>query len=137
MNDNELNPLHRQVLEWMLAGKTVQGYYESAERWQDVGYISIFYYLHHDSLRFRLKPETIKIGDIEVPKPESEAPKEDADYYMPDMGYESLVFIANWANDDLDHKRLKTGCLHLTKEAAIQHAKALIIASGGTINENE
>jgi len=78
---------------------------------------------------WKIKPEVILINGIEVPKPESIAPAEDTKYYYPVVGYTGGCEAYNeslWTNYDVDIATLNLGLVHLTKEAAIQHAQALL-----------
>ncbi len=85
---------------------------------------------------FRIKPKTIMIGDIEVPEPLREAPEEGTTYYVPQFNSERMYpYTFRYRNDDFDKEVLKIGFMHLTKEAAEQHAKALIKVSGGKVED--
>lgn len=96
--------------------------------WQTISNPSWF-----ESVEYRIKPKTITINGIEVPKPESEAPDRNTKYYYPHLI--GIVGWYRWSDHEVDIKLLKQGMVHLTEEAAIQHAKALILASGGTVDE--
>ena len=76
---------------------------------------------------YRVKPKTMNINGYEVPEPVRTKLNEEDTYYIPDvLGY--AFYIADWWSDtDQDLKFLNLGLIHLTKEAAIQHAKALLI----------
>lgn len=84
---------------------------------------------------FRLAQEMITIGDVSFPKPETKAPKEGQNYFMPDPTTTKLYFRSRWDNDECDEQRLERGLVHLTEENAIAHAKALIKLSGGNVDE--
>ena len=78
---------------------------------------------------FRVKREVILINGIEVPRPCSSPLAPETIYYIPyleakeiDCRWTSL----SWANDSYDFHMLKLGLLHLTKEAAVKHAEALL-----------
>lgn len=80
---------------------------------------------------YRIKPKTIRIGDIDVPEPVREALEIGQEYFVasPAMGGGSQ-FMWNGCAHDL--KFLRHGLIHLNREAAELHAKALILVSGGT-----
>jgi hypothetical protein len=99
---------------------------------------------------YRIKPKTITIGDMEVPEPVSEPLKAGTQYFIVDINDDELYDVGMWVdiNDDelhdvgmwavdrYDEYEYLSKCLiHLTKEAAIQHAKALIKVSGGEIDD--
>lgn len=80
---------------------------------------------------FRFPQKMITIGDVSFPKPLTDKPSINTKYYYP-SSYFHLFDNGFWNNTELDCHRLKLGMLHLTKENAIAHAKALIKLSGGT-----
>ncbi len=88
---------------------------------------------HDPSLSYRIKPSTIKIGDMEVPEPLRAAPAAGTRVYWPHLNRNDFTDERQWFGDSHDLSRLKRGIVHLTEQAAIAHAKALIAVSGGTI----
>lgn len=81
--------------------------------------------------QYRLAQETITVGDVSFPKPESE-PLEDADeYWVVASTYADYVTSFVWRGDQFDKWALSRGLVHSSKENAIAHAKALIKLSGG------
>lgn len=115
-------------------GKKVEyKYSEATSEWQELELNNFtLENLFDENYSFRIKPEIITIGDVSFPKPESENPKSDTEYFFPSFFRPYLVGCFEWAGDDDDYKLLKAGLVHLTKENAIAHAKALIKLSGGT-----
>lgn len=94
-------------------------------------------YLNHgpvwdaDTMYQRI-PQTIRIGGQEVPKPLSEAPNKGTRYYSPAFDSEGMCFSHIWdGTPDWCQRLLDRGFVHLTQEAAVAHAKALIAISGG------
>lgn len=81
--------------------------------------------------RFRQVTPTINIGGHSVPKPLSTAPEEGTDVYIVSLMGEDLCAIGEWCNNSYYQEHLKRGIVHITAEAAIAHAKALIAISGG------
>ena len=84
---------------------------------------------------FRLAEEMITIGDVSFPKPVSEPLKEGQEYFMPDLCLSGLFHRGTWDDDYADTRRLNLNGIHLSKENAIAHAKALIKLSGGTVDD--
>lgn len=74
-----------------------------------------------------LPKRKIMIGDVEIDAPEITPPKE---YYVPMITETRLHVKYIWNGDTHDLLWLKRGLIHLTPEAAIAHAKALIKVSG-------
>ncbi|HBP27908.1 MAG TPA: hypothetical protein DD666_00650 [Advenella kashmirensis] len=87
---------------------------------------------YDECLRWRIKPRTIKIGDMEVPEPLRVAPEKDATYYSVALFLDEPIEMA-WGYHDSETKWLSRGLLHLDRNAAIAHAKALIAVSGGKV----
>jgi len=82
---------------------------------------------------YRRKQKMSKIGEHEYPAAIAELPEFDVEYFYPDMMEHSLcrrlVYEGPPAHDNI----LRRGMLHHTKENAIAHTKAIILASGGKI----
>lgn len=72
------------------------------------------------------KPRFIDINGHKVPEPLRVAPAYDTRYYVPDLVSNILFSAYLWQDDDFDNCWLKLGFVHLTKEAAISHAQALL-----------
>ena len=77
----------------------------------------------------------IMIGDVEIDAHEIESPRVDTEYFVPNVGRCLMVDMIDWRDSALDRNMLKRGLIHLNKEAAIAHAKALIKVSGGCVDE--
>ncbi|PHM56543.1 hypothetical protein Xsto_04148 [Xenorhabdus stockiae] len=77
---------------------------------------------------YRLKPRTIKIGEIEFSEPVRVKLKYDNKYYYPIIthGGKDGIDWSYWKNSKLDNGRLNSGLIHLDRESAELHAKALI-----------
>jgi len=85
-------------------------------------------------LIWRVKPRTIKIGDMEVPAPITEAPEEGTAIFISVLSAENLYVELTWTNVSLHGKSvLSRGIAHLTASDAFQHSKALIAISGGRV----
>lgn len=85
---------------------------------------------------FRLAQEMITVGDVSFPKPESEPLEVGTVYWVtaPTHQYYSSITTFIWGNGRDDKRYLQRGFVHLTRDAAIQHAKALVNLSGGSID---
>lgn len=75
----------------------------------------------------------IRIGDISFTKPYQGKIEKDQVYYFPSIDISALFGSMHWTGSERDHRIMKKGLLHLSKENAIAHAKALIKLSGGEI----
>ena len=76
--------------------------------------------------QYRRKPATIKINGFAVPEPVRFNLKKGEIYYVSRLGVMQLYDQLVWDDDSYDSKALKLGVIHLTKESAIDHAKALL-----------
>ena len=93
--------------------------------WDDVDASMRFY----DTMEYRLKPEppkTIRIGEYDVSEPVREPLDEYTEYWIASFSLETLANSYKWYSDKFDYRVLKNGLIHLTKEAAVIHAKALM-----------
>lgn len=70
------------------------------------------------------KPHIV-INGFNVPEPVREPLSEGTMYYVPHL-FSGRAEFYSWAGDDVDHHFLRSGLVHLTGEAAIAHAQALI-----------
>ncbi|WP_340611110.1 hypothetical protein [Xenorhabdus bharatensis] len=77
--------------------------------------------------KYRLKPRTIKIGEYDVPEPVRERLSDNDVYYSPTVEQGSGSFSRyTWHGDLFDIRALSNGLIHLDRESAELHAKALI-----------
>lgn len=84
--------------------------------------------------QFRIAQQLICIDDVEFPKPETEKPKLLSEYYIADLSDDAYYSQAVWHGTEWDLHYLNVGIVHLNKENAIEHAKALIKLNTGDIN---
>ena len=78
---------------------------------------------HH---KYRRKPRTININGYEVPEPVRKPLEREARYFVPAIGGVYLVSEFHWRDDEADKRFLDRSLVHLTKKAAITHARALL-----------
>jgi len=69
------------------------------------------------------------LNGMEFPAPETEAPAEDAQYFIPHMsdGVENRLYCV-WGGSGYEYRRLRAGLVHLREEAALAHARAMLNA---------
>lgn len=75
---------------------------------------------------YRRKPRTIKINGVDVPEPCREMLEEGTEYWVPLIGSSSLAAMYGWEGCSRDERILPRGLIHLTREDAEAHAKALL-----------
>ena len=93
--------------------------------WEAI-HLPVCFYSH---MEYRLKPEppkTIRIGEYDVPEPVREPLEKDTEYWIAHFSLAELANRFKWYSDQFDNRVLKNGLIHLTKEAAVIHAKALM-----------
>lgn len=71
------------------------------------------------------KPKTIRIGEYDVPEPCREPLENDQFYYVADVIDQDDPLCSIWTGSRTGFDWLKAGLVHLNKEAAIAHGKAL------------
>ena len=132
---------HKEVLEALLAGKVLRDVVDkdiivfkgtNGRLYDDEGEPLEELYLNG----WELIPETININGIEVPMPERKELICNTLYYIPNPDHLDLYAFCFWCNNMSDKLRLERGLIHLTKENAIAHAKA-IISLTGSLDEEE
>lgn len=78
--------------------------------------------------KFRIKPRTVMCNGVEVPAPESSAPSQGSGYWVPaPRGDDYVSGFMEWHGDNLDLKWLERGLVYLSKDAAAERAKAMLI----------
>lgn len=75
---------------------------------------------------FRIKPKTININGHEVSEPVREPLEYKTIYYRPELSDRNLVMENRFMGNTNDYIWLSRGFIHLTREAAEAHAKALL-----------
>ena len=71
-------------------------------------------------------PKTIRIGEYDVPEPVREPLEDDKEYWGVDPTAKELAWKYTWNNALFCNLMFRRGLIHLTKEAAVIHAKALL-----------
>ncbi len=80
-----------------------------------------------NELDYRRKPRTININGFDVLEPVREPLEYGQEYYIPTIAADLRVAsLFTWYDNDHDFRWLEKGIVHLTKEAAELHAKALL-----------
>ena len=77
-------------------------------------------------IHFRMEPRTITVNGFEIAAPERGSPHLNQYYYYPTPAQEYFISQLKWVSDGMDLIRLKRGLVHLTKENAIAHARAML-----------
>jgi hypothetical protein len=80
-----------------------------------------------------LTAPTCGINDHEYPEPERVEPKSGTIYWVTDLILQEPVLYLKWRGSEHDNLMLRRGLVHLTREAAEAHARAIILAGGGEV----
>ena len=80
-------------------------------------------------VKYRRKPETIKVGKWEFPKPIGSPPRDGETYWIVRAYFHTeaghVPDSKIWCGDEADYGYLKVNICHLSKEAAQTHADVL------------
>lgn len=84
--------------------------------------------LWHTSCDYRRKPKTILINGYHVPEPIRTPPERGTIFFYPNLSEMDNYSVGRlmWNENRFDYCCLHTGIIHLRKEAAILHARALL-----------
>lgn len=78
------------------------------------------------SHQYRRKPDIININGYDVPAPLRVAPEHTTWVYIPALTSNELYHTTKWSGLNTDTRIFNRGLVHSTKEAAQQHARALL-----------
>ena len=83
-----------------------------------------------EDCEYRLIPKRkmMHLNGVEFPAPEREAPARGTTYWMCDLLSPAKVFESQWQAMNVDRTALERGLVHLTREAAEAHARAMLAA---------
>lgn len=79
--------------------------------------------------KYRRKPRTIRIGEFDVPEPLRVEPNVGSYYRVPSLISRVMFDGYHWSGDSYDKLWLRDGLIHLSEEAAVLHARAIISLS--------
>ncbi|CDG21026.1 protein of unknown function [Xenorhabdus poinarii G6] len=103
-------------------GEHFQWRENTGEEWRGCGACFSFWSSHE----YRLKPRTIKIGKYDIPEPVREPLAAGQRYYIPNICMVTTSYTWNWVGNSIDTSFLENGLIHLDRESAEIHARALI-----------
>lgn len=110
----------------------VQVQFLRKDKWEDAIYCQGIQFIQ-DVFEFRLKPNMLKIGDIEIEAPVSEMLSVGTVYYIPSLTSSGLFESVTWCDYARDLGNLQRRIVHLSVENAIEHTSALIMVGGGEV----
>ena len=112
------------IIEAMAVGKVIE--YRKINLPKDIWTELLTCQFDLDNYYYRIKIETINVNGIKVPKPESKELECGQMYWFINLNVKELVEYIHWLNSKKDHLLLERNLIHLTQEAALLHAKAIL-----------
>lgn len=115
-------------------GQEVEFFKEHNQEWEVIQGLPVCSVLE-ERFKFRLKPKTILINGIECPAPILwDSLPDGTKFWIADPSRHNGEFCRHlvWDGQDCDVQHLQRGLVHLSKQDAVEHAKAIILASGGS-----
>lgn len=127
------------ILHWLNGGSVEVDIKENGtSRWREMEpYSEDAKVVFYPWAGYRIKEDTISIGNREVPRPLRKAPKSKSAYYIPHLlssvtgGFKSFI----WMGADGDKKLLRLGLVHTSPNNAALHAEALIALTAEEYDE--
>lgn len=108
-----------------------QVYDANAQAWIDKDFEHPTWHVY---VRYRRKPDTIKVGKHEFPRPIQRAPEQGATYWAVYVNYAGAsVMEYTWDGYRTEEMLLAANLCHLTREAAEQHAAVLNAVNRGDV----
>ena len=140
MSDSTSNVVPRpltdfaHVLHAIADGKVIQRYFGNEVVWPTVSSTRLLESIAAgkagDPAEYRVKPSTIVVNGIEVPEPQRVAPADGTAYWLANVtSIEFDQFELCWDGVESEMTWLQRGLVHLSKENAIAHAKAMVAPS--------
>lgn len=89
-----------------------------------------------ENILYRQRSPKIQVGDVMVNRPIDTPPEIGTTIFVTDITSPFMYYRTQWTGtySNSNTEMLKRGLVHLTQESAIEHSKALILLSGGTIS---
>lgn len=122
---------YAEILRWIADGEAIQGinvgvdYYDCDNKLV-LERIALGRAIHPS--KYRVKPKTITVNGVVVPRGETEAPKIGVKYYVPHFFFGESIRELEWYAAQSDKNALSHGVVYLKKEDAIARSKAMLIA---------
>ena len=122
------------IVAWAANPSQKVWYKGSGDDWRPVEISPSWRYEYDWYIGDRPPKRKIMIGDAEIDAPEVENPSYNRNYFVPSPTKLEFYTEQCWG-ENASHTDMQRGLVHLNKEAAIAHAKALIKVSGGCVDE--
>lgn len=121
---------HAAVLRAIADGVPQSEFEVHRTSWREVDWLPLEQYslwiMCPDDWKIRRKQKFIQVNGFDVPEPFREALEEMQKYFIPSLTEQDCFCRMKWDGGHMDHRWLSRGLVHLTREAAIAHAKAML-----------
>ena len=94
------------------------------EKYTNLGWERMTSLHFHEEVEYRVR-NFIEVNAFKIPMPESVAPIKGTAYYIPSVYSEEWYMVDFWQGSETNLRHLKRDVVHLQKEDAIKHAKAM------------
>lgn len=124
---------YAQVLRWIADGESVEWRFDNSE-WEPLMNANITTHTLGLFLKdqwdggyeFRLKPRTVTVNGREIAAGAKKPPRSKTTCYLPQLYLDGLVSSFTWSGSISNISAMKKGLVHLDRENAIAHAKAML-----------
>jgi hypothetical protein len=103
---------YAEILRAIADGETVQ-WQNGAGEWCSQGPDMTLFEIRGRAFplgRYRIKPRTIRVGEVDVPEPMREAPARGKEYWVIDASHSNFTGAKlRWSNDDVDNRLIERG----------------------------
>jgi hypothetical protein len=127
MENTETNHPYHDVLQAISLNKLIQ--WEGSDGcWKDQGHALTLSEISDEEFgpdRYRVKPETVSLNGIDIPRPMSKAPADGAKYWFPNSNYVCGYSFDTWEGRHVDECRLSSGTCWDTESGASEAVSAL------------
>ena len=122
---------HAEILRAIADGEPLENFEVHYSNWYETDWKSLAdewasWIFHPEKWQIRRKQKTIMVNGFEVPEPVREPLRNRQACWAISLADEGYAYELYWDNAPFHHNALKRGTLHLTKEAAVAHAKAML-----------
>lgn len=120
---------YAHILRAIAEGEDIQFYYDNPHAWYNKRSETVLQEVANCTYPpnlYRIKPDTIRIGNTEVPEPMRVTPSLGEAYFLVSIDKDRLVTESGWDGAEIEKQRLSRGLIHRTWEDARTHAKALL-----------
>jgi hypothetical protein len=115
------------LFRWIADGEVIEACHVTDDNWKYRSTYQILTDLSEGTgcKKYRIKPNTVRIGEYDIAEPMKEEPANGTTYFWLDPREESGIESYTWSGDAYDHNTLSNSGIWLNKEDALLAAKAI------------